>query len=237
MASSTIGMIHLPYKELPFLADGSDLEIKVIDADDEFYYDTIIISGAKTNEDVVRGEETQLAGCFHESGEEQIFVFPGTHSKHIVVKQGKATDIKTYMTGELFELLSKKSILSGSIEEGKGLQQQKNVLSFEKGVIDSAESNLLHNCFRVRTNDLFGKFSKSENYYYLSGLLIGTELRELRDKDVVNIILVSDECLAPFYKKAFTKLNKQNPILKIENADQAVIKGQLRIYSRLFRNI
>ena len=31
----------------------------------------------------------------------------------------------------------------------------------------------------VRTNQLFEKYSGEENYYYLSGLLIGNELSEI----------------------------------------------------------
>jgi 2-dehydro-3-deoxygalactonokinase len=63
--------------------------------------------------------------------------------------------------------------LSVSLEEGSGLQSEKNLQSFQKGVNDRLGSNLLHMSFMVRTNHLFGKLSKQENYYYLSGLLIG----------------------------------------------------------------
>jgi 2-dehydro-3-deoxygalactonokinase len=234
MASSTIGMIHLPYKEFPFLADGGDLEIKLIETNNNFPHQTAIISGVKSNEDVMRGEETQLAGCFDNGKEEEVFIFPGTHSKHVLVKNGKAVDVNTYMTGEFFELLSKKSILSVSIEKGEGLLQKKNIQSFEKGVIDSLESNLLHNCFRVRTNDLFGKFTRSENYYYLSGLLVGTEIKELMDNDYVNVTLVSNEMLTPFYETAFNGLNKKKSVLKIQNADEALVHGQFKIFKRLF---
>jgi 2-dehydro-3-deoxygalactonokinase len=232
MASSTMGMMNLSYKGCPFLADGSDLELKLIEAD-EFFYKIIIVSGAKTNEDVIRGEETQLAGCFHDDDRKHVFVFPGTHSKHIIVTKGKAVDFKTYMTGEFFELLSKKSILSLSIDDGLDFRRKKNTQGFKKGVTDSIKSNLLHNCFRVRTNDLFGKFTKRENYYYLSGLLIGTEMKELMNRNYTNITLVSDETLLPFYETAFKVLNKKKPVLKIKNADEALVSGQLKILSRL----
>src|SRR5438477_3512663 len=167
MASSTMGLISLPYKEFPFSADGSDLNTKIIEADNNFKHKITIISGAKTTEDAVRGEETQLAGCDHDIAEEkkQLFIFPGTHSKHIVVKGKKAVTVNTYMTGEFFELLSKKSILSVSLEEGNGLKSEKNLQSFQKGINDCLRSNLLHTSFIVRTNHLFGKLSKRENYY------------------------------------------------------------------------
>jgi 2-dehydro-3-deoxygalactonokinase len=235
MASSTMGMIDLPYKDFPFSADGSDLITKIIEANDTFTHKTIIISGAKTNDDAMRGEETQLAGCFHDDTieqEEQIFVFPGTHSKHIVVKNGKAVTVKTYMTGEFFELFSKKSILSDSVEEGNNLLQ-KNIQSFEKGILNSIQLNLLHSCFLVRTNHLFNKFTKQENYYYLSGLLIGTEMKELMNDDHSSITLVSNAMLSSYYETAFNVLNKGKAILKIQNADDAFVQGQFKILARL----
>jgi 2-dehydro-3-deoxygalactonokinase len=235
MASSTIGMINLPYKELPFSTDGSDLDVKMIEAGDSFSHKTIIVSGAKSIDDMMRGEETQLVGCFYKKlfdKKDQIFIFPGTHSKHIIVENGKAVAVKTYMTGEFFKLLSKISILSHSVDEGTGLLHHENIRQFEKGVGDSAESNLLHSCFRVRTNHLFGKFTRQENYYYLSGLLIGTEMKELMGS-YVNVSLVSNKILSPYYEKAFNFLNKKNSILEIHNADEAIVHGQFKIYKKI----
>src|SRR5262245_12577368 len=100
MASSSIGMIEVPYKETQFKADGSDLKVKKIDRSKDFEHDTFIISGARTNNDVMRGEETQLAGCKDTGDKKSLYIFPGTHSKHILVKKGIAVSFKTFMTGE-----------------------------------------------------------------------------------------------------------------------------------------
>src|SRR5215469_4233274 len=177
MASSSIGMIELRYRKIPFDVDADDLNIKVIEASDGFRHQIILISGIRTEDDVMRGEETLLVGCIDENiREEQLFIFPGTHSKQVVVKDGIVVDFKTYMTGEFFELLSKKSILSNDVAEGNF--SESGLESFKKGVKDSLHSNLLHSSFLVRTNHLFDKLSKQENYFYLSGLLIGAELKE-----------------------------------------------------------
>ncbi len=67
---------------------GSDLHVKIIGASDEFKHEILLISGAKTSSDVMRGEETQLAGCEKVNDkEERIFIFPGTHSKACLVKK------------------------------------------------------------------------------------------------------------------------------------------------------
>jgi len=236
MASSSMGIIDLPYKEMPFSVDGADLEIKVIESDN-FFGNTIIISGARTNNDVMRGEETQLVGCSHNSGkEETIYIFPGTHSKHIHVKEGKATHLSTYMTGEFFELLSQKSVLSTSVKESEDLHFEKHPASFEQGVKDSKEMNLLQGCFRVRTNDLLGKYTAHENHFYLSGLLIGTEMAELLSKGYSKITLVSGGKLSNYYRSAFNVLNSTRSTLEVQDADEAVAKGQYKIYEKALAN-
>jgi len=232
MASSSIGMIELPYKMLPLAVDGSDANVHTIEATPDFPHTVLIISGARDEDDVMRGEETMLIGAAILSAENSIYIFPGTHSKHIIVNGDKAISVKTYMTGEFFKLLSKKSILSLSVEEGKGLRDPANQQSFAQGVKDSNLTDLLHTSFRVRTNDLFGKLSKEENYYYLSGLLIGTELTALRNKKFVSITLVSNSTISPYYELAFQILGVDNIVNK-QNADEAVIRGQMKIYGCL----
>ena len=234
MASSSIGMIHLPYKEIPVKADGSEFLVRRIAPVSGFAHEIILISGLKTDDDVIRGEETQLAGCEHDLNDEELFIFPGTHSKHIRVKEGRVADFRTYMTGEFFELLSAKSILAASVEKGNGLGDKGNKISFEAGVNASGEANLLHASFVVRTNQLFDKLSSIENYYYLSGLLIGTELRELRKNSFKKITLVINDTLKPYYTTACNILGLQEVAeLIIQDAGRALLKGQSRIYNEL----
>ena len=222
MASSTIGMMEIPYKYLPFHLDGSDLISKKINRTDGFSHDIFIISGVRTDDDVMRGEETQLAGC--SSGESGLFIFPGTHSKHILVKDRKAVDFKTYMTGEFFELLAGKSILSSSVNKTTVTDQ--SFAAFDKGVNDG-QSNLLHASFLVRTNHVFNKYSKEENYYYLSGVLIGGELKDLDDVTHAPIFLIGAEELCFYYERALQFLMPGEQIKTI-NADKATINGQYK---------
>jgi 2-dehydro-3-deoxygalactonokinase len=232
MASSSIGMIELPYKDLPFDAGGSDLVIRRMPESKIVGRDLMIISGARTEDgDVMRGEETQLAGCTIDVSAEQVYIFPGTHSKHITVKSGQVVNFKTYMTGEFFDLLSTKSVLSGSIEPGEGLAMPGAREIFEKGIKDSLSSNLLNSSFRVRTNDLFGKLTKQQNYYYLSGLLIGSELAELATESPRQIGLVVNDELEPYYVMALNVLGTGRSQLTVTNAGKALVKGQFRIYT------
>lgn len=236
MASSTVGMVDVSYKEIPFSIDGSDLKVHTIEANDHFKHTIFIISGVRTDDDVMRGEETKLVGCTaDDTTENQVYIFPGTHPKHVEVKDGKAIAFKTFITGELFDLLSKKSILTVSVEEGKDLQQANNLQYFEKGVRDSEGSNLLHSCFLVRTNQVFNKFSKQENYFYLSGLLIGSQLRDLQNTPSAGLTVVGNETLTPYYIAALRVIGLANASQEPEtvNADEALIRGQYKVYKYL----
>ncbi len=177
----------------------------------------------------MRGEETQLAGCRKlNSKEEQVFIFPGTHSKHIVTKENEVIDFKTYMTGEFFSLLSKNSILSGNVEESDNLLEGDTLKNFEEGVESSLLHNLLHASFFVRTNGLFNRKTKKGNYFYLSGLLIGTELKDLF-KTKTPITLVCNETQKNYYLAAFRKLGIAG--VEFQDATVATVNGQCNIYN------
>lgn len=233
MASSNLGMVEVPYKELPFAIDGSDLEFKKIDATEYFQHDVVLISGTKTSNDVMRGEETQLIGCDINSDAEHVYIFPGTHSKHVTVKHQQATDFKTYMTGEFFHLLSTQSILSKSVIENDHAFNGDMLKSFEDGVAQSIHTNILHNAFLVRTNHVLGNLSKEENYYYLSGLLIGTELKELADR-AVPLTIVGSESMRKYYMVALEKLGINH--FETVDADKALVNGHCKVYRVLQNN-
>ena len=104
--------------------------------------------------------------------------------------------------------------------------------AFEAGIKEGLHSNLLNNSFKVRTNHLFHKLTPQENYHYLSGLLIGTEIKEIAGSDL-DITLVSNPHLHSQYNMAFDLVMNKTRSLKIQNADEAIVAGQLKILSRL----
>ncbi|MDP4283171.1 MAG: 2-dehydro-3-deoxygalactonokinase [Bacteroidota bacterium] len=229
MASSGIGMMELEYKPLPAKTGGDDLLVHPIDPSNDFKHRVIMISGVKSANDVMRGEETMVVGCdVKNSPDERLFILPGTHSKHVSVKSGLIAGCKTFMTGELFDLLSTKSILSASLEKENYLSEITNP-NFEKGVKEGAYDNLLNSIFHVRTNQLFNKLNPKENYHYLSGLLIGTELKDLLHINYSSVTLVSDKKFLLPYSQALHLLEISKSIQHI-NADKALIKGQTVIY-------
>lgn len=233
MAASSLGMLELGYKKLPVPSDGRDLEIKKINGVGNFS-DIMIISGVRSGEDAMRGEETQLAGCKLDKPGKRIFIFPGTHSKHVTVRNGMITDIKTYMTGEFFALLSEKSILSASVQNRNSYKDKLNKKYFREGVLAGSHFNLLHAAFLVRTNHLFKNLAPEANYYYLSGLLIGNELGELNRNKKYAVTLVASGKIKELYLAAFKIPGFKNENkFRIEDADQVMVKGQWRIWRHI----
>lgn len=229
MASSTLGMKELPYKEAPFLSSGDDLLIDPIMATKDFSYPLYLVSGVKTTNDVMRGEEVQIVGCASPQGDsEQIIILPGTHSKHAVLSHKKIVSFTTFMTGDFFRLLSQSTVLSQSVEAG-AYDSICNQEAFAKGVADSLAMNLLQSSFGVRTNDLFHRMTKRENYFYLSGLLIGNELQNL--KRSAKLILVANPALSILYEKALEVLGFNH--WKVLDADECLLKGQIKCYWRI----
>ena len=232
MASSSIGFIELPYTSMPFHINGEGMVTAVIIATKDFGHDVLLISGAKTGDDVMRGEETQLIGSVA-AGEvvaNALFIFPGTHSKHITIKNNEVTGLKTYMTGEVFSLLAEQSILKNTIDAADFDPE-----AFKRGVEDAVEGNLLNSIFKVRTNGLFEFCTKNENFHYLSGLLIGLELKDLAGTDIETIHLVCGNELRTPYEIALNVLamDKKLDIFSAEHAEEATVRGQLIIAKHL----
>ena len=228
MASSTIGLIELEYTTLPIHANGSDLLVKKIDKSKTFPNPVYIVSGVCTENDVMRGEETLLSGCDTLAGQTELFIIPGTHSKHIVVSDGKAESITTYMTGEFFDLLSKSSILSSSLFH----ELQFRIDFFERGIRDGASMNLLNGAFQVRVNHLFKKADPGGNFHYLSGLVIGSELREINPDGFEHITVVASNDLMDKYILGLGALGFSAEINRVD-ASQAIVTGHSKIFSFL----
>ena len=125
--------------------------------------------------DVMRGEEVQIFGALRLTGLSQgLFVLPGTHNKWATVKGGRVSGFRTYMTGEFYGLLARHSILSRTTKADAPLDEA----AFLDGVRRAGNGEgLLHNAFGARALALFERLAPAHSASYLSGLLIGEEMR------------------------------------------------------------
>ena len=225
MASSNLGMLELPYRSTPVVLTGEELIRVAIPPSDLFPHPILLVSGVRTAKDVMRGEETQLVGCAAAGNDERLYVFPGTHSKHVRVRAGRAVDITTYITGELFHLLTTKSILAVSVaaaaSDGGAVSED-----FIQGVRESQHDGILNTAFRVRSRQILAGSSKEANYQYLSGLLIGEELKSMAGCDLP-IMIVGAGRMKEYYAAACEEL--ECSAVCVTDADQALVRGHCRL--------
>lgn len=127
--------------------------------------------------DVMRGEETQIAGYLALEPEfDGILCLPGTHTKWVHISAGEIVSFRTAMTGELFALLSEHSVLRHSVGEGWAPD------AFAAGVSDalSKPESLAAQLFNIRAAGLLQGTEPDAARARLSGLLIGAELAAMR---------------------------------------------------------
>jgi len=231
MASSTIGLIELPYKAVPFALNSSDLNMQVLN-EEAGANPLIVVSGACTENDVIRGEETKVLGCaqyLNDGEEEVLLLMPGTHPKHILIRGQQVYGFKSYMTGEFFDLLSGHGVLSAVVKEGADIDDPESTRHFNEGLKDAGESNLLHASFMVRTRQVLQQIPPEHNYHYLSGLLIGNELKDMNR--ACSVYLVSTGLHTRLYSKACAALGIH--IEQVIDADEALVRGQQIVFSLL----
>ena len=176
MVGSRLGWMEVPYVAAPIRLTG--LAGHLAKAGEIAGSACWIVPGVNMDDDiqpeVMRGEECQMLGALlRGDGQSAIFVTPGTHSKWARVVDGCLTAFHTYITGELFDLLCKSGTLSQVM-----IGSQDNGAAFARGVAASADAELLNRVFSVRTFGLFGKMPAADLRSYLSGLLVGTEMRD-----------------------------------------------------------
>ena len=140
---------------------------------------TAIVPGLSStvgaNWDVMRGEEIQLFGAI-DAGlipGSALVCHPGTHNKWIVVEDGRVADFQTVMTGEMFSLLKSHGILAEFMGGEVAAEEP-----FREGVRRGLEGGALTaDLFSVRARALLGALPKEDAADFVSGLLVGQDLR------------------------------------------------------------
>jgi len=179
--------------------------------------------------DVMRGEELQVLGWLNLNLQNRrgkhLICLPGTHTKWVLVDNGKIMLFKTAITGELFDLLNNQSVLIQTPNT------EHNEDAFKRGAkytLDSKLGNFSHGIFSVRSNQLFGKLSQEEASSYLSGLLIGSDVRAAINATEWDIFSLNNVIIigAPQLSNCFsTALSMQNISSIICNAEATIISG------------
>jgi 2-dehydro-3-deoxygalactonokinase len=148
--------------------------------------------------EVMRGEETQIVGVLSELGKDGVACLPGSHSKWVQVADGRIAGFATYLSGEAFSALHGHTILGRMMRDGPT-----HTGAFDRGVARAADpGHLLHHLFGVRTLGLFGSLSENESASYLSGLLVGHEVRAALPPDGGRVHFIGSAALCALYARA-----------------------------------
>ncbi len=222
MIGSRNGWMEAPYVACP--ASVEDIASKVVRVPFDLT-DIILVPGlsyrdASGTPDVIRGEETKIAGAGLRNG---TIVTPGTHSKWVSMRDGVAVGFVSFMTGDFYGALHDHTIL------GKLAETPEDPAGFERGLAAAKRyGGLTHQAFGARTAVLLGDMSGREVGPYLSGLLIGTEILQgmALDRPEGEIVVVAEGVFGRNYGRAFEEFGIP---VRFLNPEDTFIAGLSRI--------
>lgn len=175
--------------------------------------------------DVMRGEETQLFGMLFDKSNivptgTTTFCMPGTHSKWVTFENTRLQQFATFMTGELFALLSEHSVLKLSLSE-HGVSNPTDPVFLK--YVNKALSNpheISTQLFSIRSSHLLGFTGLEAGHAALSGSLIGLELAGAFSKHgkSAHVILMASGSLGDLYAAALKECNVEVTFCDAENA-------------------
>jgi 2-dehydro-3-deoxygalactonokinase len=244
MASSSLGWCELAYAKLPFALSGANANWRELEphSAEGKHAGVYLVSGVCSDDDVVRGEETELLGAWQlaqaaDFGDRGLVVMPGTHSKHLEVRRQNLVGIQTYMTGELFEVVGRHSVLRHSLPArnepntaNTSVAANRSAVDFAElrrpfiaGAIEGSHQPLSHALFHVRTKSLLSGMTPPESEAYLSGLLIGAELSALMacEWNEMPVVLCAGGEFSARYELAVEILELMQPLLIVPAEDVA----------------
>ncbi|MBS4074396.1 2-dehydro-3-deoxygalactonokinase [Ameyamaea chiangmaiensis] len=222
MVGSTSGWRDVPYVACP--ADPARL-VEGLGARDG---DVLpIVPGVRLDgptPDVMRGEETQIMGALSQHpqwGASSIMIMPGTHSKWVRIEGGQIESFRTFMTGELYAVLMKHSILGRPSQGGETSDSVRDD-AFRRGVLQAAasESGLAPILFSARSLFVTGVLPGAATGDYLSGMVLGDEIRAgmmaiggtAPGADTIGrVVIVGEDALSRRYARAFDLLGLPAP--------------------------
>jgi 2-dehydro-3-deoxygalactonokinase len=222
MVGARRGWKEAPYLQVPATFDQVVQGVIKLDVDgmDARIVPGLIGTDSNGVPDVMRGEETEILGCATEVGSNVHFCLPGTHTKWVRMDNRMISSFSTSMTGDLF-----KAIREGTILRSCTQHEPNDENAFLLGVTRAGQDgDLGHQLFGVRTLVLTGKMSDTSASSYLSGLLIGNEVRNMaRMED--NVHLIGEAALSALYQKAMREFGISSTI----EPEGAALRGLLRI--------
>ncbi|QLN45640.1 2-dehydro-3-deoxygalactonokinase [Klebsiella grimontii] len=219
MVGSNVGWKVAPY--LPVPVDFSAIGQQLTSVGDKVWIIPGLSVSRDANQNVMRGEETQLLGA-RMIAPSSIYVMPGTHCKWVQADRQQINDFRTVMTGELHYLLLRHSLV------GAGLSEQVSAPgAFNAGLERGLHSpDILPRLFEVRASHVLGSLPREQVGEFLSGLLIGAEVATLSERfRDPQVTIVGGEALANRYQQALSAIGRQTTVVSGDNAFQTGVRS------------
>lgn len=227
MVGARQGWIEAPYAEVPCPPVGAS-PVKPVVTDSRI--DVTILPGLSQTSpaDVMRGEETQIAGYLAVVPDfDGILCLPGTHTKWVQISAGEVVSFRTYMTGELFALMSEQSVLRHSMDDA--WDEDAFLSAIREGMADPQA--LAGRFFALRAEGLVSTTSPGAAKARLSGLLIGSELAAAKPYWLgQRVALLGAGRLASLYAKA---LEAEGALPETADVTRATLAGLTAAYQKL----
>ncbi|SDH00701.1 2-dehydro-3-deoxygalactonokinase [Pseudomonas flavescens] len=235
MVGARQGWREAPYTEVPCAPQAIERMIRPEVKDARLRVSIVPGLCQRAPADVLRGEETQVAGLLAEQADYRGMVcLPGTHSKWVEVRDGQVMAFQTFMTGELFALLSQQSVLRHGMQgDARQLDQQ----AFDSGLQAGAGQTrrLLGALFGLRAEGLLDGLGPVAARSRLSGLLIGEELAALDERwRGQQVCVIGDGESAERYRHALDTLGVTAQTL---SAERVTLAGLSAAHEHIQRGI
>jgi 2-dehydro-3-deoxygalactonokinase len=231
MVGSRQGWFEAPYRATPCTPMDVGQMVRVPVRDPRITVQ--IVPGLKQMKpaDVMRGEETQIAGALAlDPAFDGAMFLPGTHSKWVQISAGEVVSFQTYLTGEMFALLSAQSVLRHGMA-ATGWDEDAFALGVANGM--ARPERLSAHLFRLRAEGLIADLGPDAARAQLSGLLIGTELAAARPYWLgARVVLVGSPELTALYGRALAAMGAPSQTLP---AKDCTIAGLARAAGRLMK--
>jgi 2-dehydro-3-deoxygalactonokinase len=233
MAGSRLGWVETRYLPCPVDLSriASALERRVVGGRTIAFTPGLTRVARDGMPDVMRGEEVQVLGCLPLQGDGW-YVLPGTHSKWVLLAAGQIVWFASFLSGELFDVLVQHSVLTQAGSPGaRGASEGE---AFSRGLDyargdDPESGGFLKRLFSTRSLVARGELSGADAREYLSGLIIGSELREalasLPGGPPSRLVLIGAPELSARYAAAFGRAG----VAVIEGPADAAASGHFAI--------
>jgi 2-dehydro-3-deoxygalactonokinase len=231
MIGSNLGWTVAPYVDTPASVDDLASHLVAPDAAGDWVR---IIPGVRSDGlggvgDVMRGEETQLFGWMAQDPARahgrHVVCHPGTHAKWMLIEDGRLVRFVTAMTGELFAVLSRHSVLKSDAPPD-------DLAAFDEGLAAAGDgAALAARLFTARARVVGGGKPAVSTPSYLSGLLIGAEVAAVPQLLGIApdepVTLLGDATLCGFYKRALDRRSVRNETF---DGEAAALAGLFALY-------